>query len=94
MKTPTAWSHRGLWFWGLAGVRGNQGRFPAPGTGGLGPDLARTVAHSPSLLQADPRLMVTGPLIRRDAALQREPMHCRPPANPALPHTGLSLDRT
>ncbi|XP_069784211.1 receptor expression-enhancing protein 6-like isoform X2 [Narcine bancroftii] len=79
-STPKG-SHRGLWFWGLAGVRGNQGRFPAPGTGGIGPDLARTVAHSPSLLQADPRLTVTGPLIRRDAALQREPMppHCRCP---------------
>ncbi|XP_069757551.1 17-beta-hydroxysteroid dehydrogenase type 2-like isoform X2 [Narcine bancroftii] len=89
-------SHRGLWFWGLAGVRRSQGRFPAPGTGGLGPDLARTIAHSPFLPQADPRLTVTGPLIRRDAALQREliPPHChcptRSPANPALPHTGLS----
>ncbi|XP_069796957.1 uncharacterized protein [Narcine bancroftii] len=75
------WSHRGLWFWGLADVRGSQGRFPAPGTGGLGPDLARTVAHSPSLPQDDPRLTVTGLLIRQDAALQREPMppHCRCP---------------
>ncbi|XP_069789906.1 uncharacterized protein [Narcine bancroftii] len=66
-------------------------RFPAPGTGGLGPDLARTIAHSPSLPQDDPRLTVTGPLIRRDAALQREPMppHCRcptrSPANPRPP---------
>ncbi|XP_069753897.1 uncharacterized protein [Narcine bancroftii] len=97
-STGSSWSHRGLWFCGLTGVRGSQGRFPAPGTGGLGPDLARTVAHSPSLPQADPRLTVTGPLIRRDAALQREPMppHCRcptrSPANPALPHTGLSIE--